>query len=318
MDLFQALGWPGSPLTVGEALDLIDRHGLVKKAVSLPPTPPHIQTKGPCFLQAEELEYAYPLQEARALQGLNWGIREGEFVALLGQNGSGKTTLAKHCNGLLQPTAGRMLVQGKPTTAYLHKDLAREVGYVFQNPDHQIFARTVEEEIGFGLKVMGMDPQTTRQRMAEALEVVELQGYEKKLPFTLTKGERQRVAVASVLAVQPRVIILDEPTTGLDYIHQRRMMDLLRRLNQRGHTIIIITHSMWVAAEYTRRTIVLKEGAIILDGPTRHVFAQEFKLAGASLAPPPLVQLSNRLGLQALTLEQMVQELKNEHIPLPG
>ena len=208
-----------------------------------------------------------------------------------------------------------MLVRGKPTTAFSHKDLAQEVGYIFQNPDHQIFAKTVEEEVGFGLKVLGMDSRTIQQRMAEALEVVELQGYEKQLPFTLTKGERQRVAVASVLAVQPKVIILDEPTTGLDYLHQRRMMDLLRRLNQRGHTIIIITHSMWVAAEYAHRTVVLKEGAIILDGPTRHVFAQESKLAGASLAPPPLVQISNRLGFQALTLEQMVQELNNEYIP---
>ena len=146
--------------------------------------------------------------------------------------------------------------------------------------------------------------------MAAALEVVELKGYERELPFTLTKGERQRVAVASVLAVQPQVIILDEPTTGLDYKHQRRMMDLLKELNRMGHTIIIITHSMWVAAEYAVRTIVLKEGDIILDGPTRRVFADESKLAEASLAPPPLVQLSNRLGLQGMTMEQIVLELK--------
>ncbi len=146
--------------------------------------------------------------------------------------------------------------------------------------------------------------------MSAALEVVELKGYERELPFTLTKGERQRVAVASVLSVQPQVIILDEPTTGLDYKHQRRMMDLLKELNQKGHTIIIITHSMWVAAEYAARTIVLKEGAIILDGPTRRVFADESTLAGASLSPPPLVQLSNRLGLNGLTMEQIVLEIK--------
>jgi energy-coupling factor transporter ATP-binding protein EcfA2 len=310
VELFQTMNWPGRPLTVAEAMDLIDRHNLAQKHRDKCPPEDFIRTEGPYILQAEGLEYSYAFHEIKALRGINWKVKEGEFVALLGQNGSGKTTLAKHCNGLLKSTAGRMLVHGKPTGAFSHKDLAQEVGYIFQNPDHQIFAKTVEEEICFGLKVLGKDPKTVRERMVEALEVVELQGYEKQLPFTLTKGERQRVAVASVLAVQPRVIILDEPTTGLDYIHQRRMMELLKRLNERGHTIIIITHSMWVAAEYAQRTVVLKEGAIILDGPTRHVFAQEAKLAGASLSPPPLVQISNRLGLRALTLEQMVKELK--------
>ena len=316
VELFQTMNWPGRPLTVTEAMDLIDRYNLVPNRENIPPREASVQDEGPFILQADSLEYSYPFHQGKALGGINWKVREGEFIALLGQNGSGKTTLAKHCNGLLRPMAGRLLVRGKPTVAFSHKDLAQEVGYIFQNPDHQIFARTVEEEVGFGLKVLGMDSKTIQQRMAEALEVVELQGYEKQLPFTLTKGERQRVAVASVLAVQPKVIILDEPTTGLDYNHQRRMMDLLRRLNQRGHTIIIITHSMWVAAEYAHRTVVLKEGAIILDGPSRYVFAQESRLAGASLAPPPLVQISNRLGLQALTLEQMVQEL-NLNVP-PG
>jgi energy-coupling factor transport system ATP-binding protein len=138
-----------------------------------------------------------------------------------------------------------------------------------------------------------------------------LQGYEKQMPFTLTKGERQRIAVASVLAVRPQVIILDEPTTGLDFNHQRRIMDLFKGLNQKGHTIILITHSMWVAAEYAKRTIILKEGAVLLDGLTRRVFAEESLLAQTALKPPPLVQLSNRLGTQALTLTEMVQELRS-------
>lgn len=310
IELFQALNWPGRPLTLDQAMILINRHGLAGQKNQAPSPLSLGGTRGPCILLTEDLEYVYPLQEARALQGINLTIGQGEFVALLGQNGSGKTTLAKHFNGLLKPSAGRVLVEGKPTQAYSHKDLAQKVGYIFQNPDHQIFARTVEEEIGFGLKVLGLDPNIIRQRVAAALEVVELFGYEKQIPFTLTKGERQRVAVASVLAVKPRVIILDEPTTGLDYKQQRRMMDLLKELNQKGHTIIIITHSMWVAAEYTARTIVLKEGVITLDGPTRRVFADESTLAKASLFPPPLVQLSNRLGLDSLTLEQMVRELK--------
>jgi len=309
-ELFQALDWSGHPLTLEEAVSLIRRnHPLTPKSEARLPDPP---TPSICdlILEAESLVFNYPLAEKKALRGINLTIGKGEFIALLGQNGSGKTTLAKHFNGLLKPGSGQLLVQGKPTSAYSHQALAQTVGYVFQNPDHQIFARTVEEEVGFGLKVLGQDAGTIKKRVNEVLEVVGLEGYEKKLPFTLTKGERQRVAVASVLAAQPQVIILDEPTTGLDYEHQKSIMELLRTLNQKGHTILIITHSMWVAAEYARRTVLMKDGAILLDGPTRRIFAQEAKLAEAALTPPPLVQLSNALGLQALTLEQMVEELR--------
>ncbi|HAV42415.1 TPA: cobalt ABC transporter ATP-binding protein, partial [bacterium] len=248
--------------------------------------------------------------DVEALRGIDLSIYEGEFIALLGQNGSGKTTLAKQLNGLLKPTSGHVLIQEKPTTKYSRCELARLVGYVFQNPDHQIFARTVKEEVGFGLKVLEEDPKKIEDRVAEALEIVELQGYEEKIPFTLTKGERQRVAVASVLTAQPQVIILDEPTTGLDYRHQRSMMGMLEHLNQKGHTIIIITHSMWVASEYAKRVIVMKDGTIFSDGPTREVFSNEAQLNEASLRVPPIVQLSNWLGTQALTVEELVQELK--------
>jgi energy-coupling factor transport system ATP-binding protein len=310
VELFQAMGWPGSPLSMAQALSLMERYQLIPNLKHPLPAQSSRSSSGPPILEMEDLEYLYPSQGVKALQGITLTIHEGEFVALLGQNGSGKTTLAMQCNGLLTPTSGRIRVQGRPTKVYSHRDMAQKVGYIFQNPDHQIFARTVEDEIGFGLKVQGLNPDLIHRRVAEALDVVELQGYERQIPFTLTKGERQRVAVASVLAVKPQVIILDEPTTGLDYRQQRRMMELLKQLNQKGHTIIIITHSMWVAAEYAGRTIVLKRGAIIADGPTRRVFADEDTLAGASLLPPPLVRLSNHLGLKALTLEQMIQELK--------
>jgi energy-coupling factor transport system ATP-binding protein len=317
IELFQALNWPGLPLTLKQAVTLINDHHLVTNKIQDPLSGVATQSAGDFILQAEDLTYSYPLAENMALRGIDLTIREGEFIALLGQNGSGKTTLAKHFNGLLKPEAGRVLVQGKPNSDYSHKALAQKVGYVFQNPDHQIFSRTVEEEVGFGLKVLGMDPRTIKKRLTEVLEVVGLNGYEKKVPFTLTKGERQRVAVASVLAAQPQVIILDEPTTGLDYEHQVSIMALLKTLNQKGHTLLIITHSMWVAAEYARRTVLIKDGTIFLDGPTRSVFAQETKLAEASLSPPPLVQLSNCLGTQALTLKEMIEEL-SPHNPLSG
>ena len=310
VEFFNSMGWPGKPLTFEAAITLIEKHNLTQRRKLELPAVPSDSGKDFPFLKAERIRYIYPTYHIEALRGIDLSILEGEFIALLGQNGSGKTTLAKHFNGLLKPVSGRMLVQGRPTTDYNHRELARLVGYVFQNPDHQIFAKTVREEVGFGLKILGENPKTIEKRVAEALETVGLQGYEDKVPFTLTKGERQRVAVASVLAAQPQVIILDEPTTGLDYRHQRNIMDMLKRLNRYGHTVIIITHSMWVAAEYSDRTIVLKDGFILSDGPTRAVFADESNLAEASLCPPSIVRLSNWLGTQALTVGQMVEELR--------
>ena len=309
VDLFHSMHWPGTPLTVNAAIELIQKHHLARRSVLKTDAPSPPAATGLPILQADDLRYTYPLHSEEALKGINLTIHEGEIIALLGQNGSGKTTLAKHFNGLLKPTSGRMLVQNRSTIQYSHCDMARLVGYVFQNPDHQIFAGTVAEEVGFGLKMQHQTPAIIERRVSEALEGAGLQGYEQKVPFTLTKGERQRVAVASVLAAQPRVIILDEPTTGLDDRHQRDMMAMLQRLNQRGHTVIIITHSMGVAAEYANRTIVMKDGRLLSDGPTRAVFANETRLAEASLRPPPLVQLSNWLGTKALTVQQMVEEL---------
>jgi len=310
VELFHSMNWPGNPLTLEAAIELIQKHHLTQRRELRANMVFSDQPKGSPILKAEELRYAYPTYSVEALRGIDLFIQDGEFIAILGQNGSGKTTLAKHFNGLLKPTSGRMSVQNKPTTEYRQCEIARRVGYVFQNPDHQIFARTVAEEVGFGLKMQNETPKTIERRVAEALEVVGLQGYEEKIPFTLTKGERQRVAVASVLAVRPQVIILDEPTTGLDDRHQQNMMRMLKRLNQYGHTIIIITHSMWVAAEYASRTIVMKDGGLLLDGPTRAVFADEARLAEASLRPPPLVRLSNWLGTEALTVQEMLKELK--------
>ena len=312
VELFHSNNWPGNPLTVEIAIEFIQRHHLTQRRELNAKTVVSGQSKGSPILKAEGLRYIYPTYHVEALRGIDLSIHKSEFIAILGQNGSGKTTLAKHFNGLLKPTSGRMLVQNKPSTEYSHCELSRCVGYVFQNPDHQIFAKTVAEEVGFGLRMQGEPLKTIEKRVAEALEVVGLQGYEQKVPFALTKGERQRVAVASVLAAQPQVIILDEPTTGLDYRHQRNMMEMLKRLNQYGHTIIIITHSMWVAAEYADRTIVMKEGRILSDGPTRSVFADESRLAEASLCAPSLVRLSNWLGTEALTVQQMVKELQTK------
>jgi len=261
---------------------------------------------GEPLIEVEGLAHRYP-NGVVALEGVDLNVRQGEFLAVLGQNGSGKTTLVKHFNGLLESTEGSVRVGGEETTAQGVRKLGQRVGYVFQNPDHQIFSDTVSEEVGFGPKIRGMEEAEVKERVSEALSAVGLEGYEKEDPFGLTKGERQRVAVASVLAVRPEVLILDEPTTGLDYAEQRSMMDLVRRLNEGGSTIIVVTHTMWVVAEYAHRAAVVRDGRVVLSGPVREVFAEEDELLDASLRPPHIVSLGNSLGYPVLSVEEMLR-----------
>jgi energy-coupling factor transporter ATP-binding protein EcfA2 len=310
VELFQAMGWPGRPLTLEGAQRAIETNHLADRRALEFEREAGLHSDRPAILATTGLSYTYETRSVQALREVSLDIHERDFVAILGQNGSGKTTLAKHFNGLLEPSQGEVLVAGRPAADMSRVELARIVGYVFQNPDHQIFANTVREEVGFSLKMAGLEPDAVEKRVGEALEVVGLPGYEDEVPFVLTKGQRQRVAVASILATQPQVIILDEPTTGLDYRSQRSMMNMLTSLNRQGHTIIIITHSMWVASEYAERAIILKDGAVALDGPTRAVFAEEDKLAETALRPPTLLRLGNWLGTRSLTLEKMVEELR--------
>ncbi len=258
---------------------------------------------GDTIIEIKNLTYSYN-KGKDALNNINLNIREGEFVAIIGQNGSGKTTLAKHLNGLLKPTAGKVICFRKDTSKTKITEISKSIGYVFQNPDHQIFANTVKEELMFGPKNLGLSDEQTSNNITEALRAVHLEGYEDCDPFSLTKGERQRVAVASVLTCKPKVLILDEPTTGLDYIQQKSMMELLRSLNFFGHTIIIITHSLWVVAEYAHRAIVIHNGSIIIDGTVREVFSRQAELESVGMRLPEIVKLSNMLGKTLLSVDE--------------
>jgi cobalt transport protein ATP-binding subunit len=264
------------------------------------------QAYGETLIEVEGLAHRYP-NGVVALEGVDLDVRRGEFLAVLGQNGSGKTTLVKHFNGLLEPTEGSVRVEGEETVRQGVRKLGQRVGYVFQNPDHQIFSDTVFDEVAFGPKIRGLEENEVKERVSEALAAVGLEGYEEEDPFGLTKGERQRVAVASVLAVRPEVLILDEPTTGLDYAEQRSMMDLVRSLNEAGSTIIVVTHTMWVVAEYAHRAAVIKDGRMTLSGTVREVFAREEDLREASLRPPHIVSLGNALGSTVLSVEEMLR-----------
>jgi energy-coupling factor transport system ATP-binding protein len=259
---------------------------------------------GQTIIECEDLEYTYP-GGLKTLSSVNVTIRRKEMVAIIGQNGGGKTTLAKHLNGLLLPGRGRVRVNGLATTEQTLSGLGRTVAYVFQNPDHQIFSETVFDEVAFGLRQRGMSDQEIKGLVEQALAAVGLTGFEHEDPFSLTKSGRKRVAVASVLALKPDILILDEPTTGLDYSEQKGMMEMIKGLNQQGCTIIFITHHMWIVAEYAHRVLVLKEGQVLMDGTPREIFARR-ELADAALTPPPVTAFSAVLGKTLLSVDELV------------
>jgi len=244
--------------------------------------------------------------------GIDLEIGQGEFVALVGANGAGKTTLAKHMNGLLKPTSGDVIVKGRNTKEYDTAQLAQIVGYVFQNPDHQIFSATVEKELEFGLKNAGFTGKEVGKRIAQALELTGLEKYRHVHPFTLSKGERQFIAVASVLALTPEILVIDEPTTGLDWTGVEKIMELLQQLHREGTTILMISHDMDNVLEYAERVILMQEGRIILDAPPWEAFTQKTAFEQGAIRPPQLAVLQQRLrdlNFQANSVSEFRQSL---------
>ena len=252
-------------------------------------------------IEAVDLRFAYP-SGVEALRGVNLRIRGGEFVGVIGQNGSGKTTLVKHFNGLLKPTRGVLKVLGVDTRTQGVAKLARLAGYVFQNPDHQIFCNTVREEIAFGPRNTGMPPSEIESSLRHVMKLLDLQGLEDRHPFRLSRGERQRLAIASILAMRPRLLILDEPTGGQDRQQVGRLVATLRGLNAEGHTIVLVTHDLELLAECTDRALVMFQGQILLDGTPREVFREVETLRRTALAPPQITRWSLAIGLPRLFL----------------
>jgi cobalt transport protein ATP-binding subunit len=268
----------------------------------------------PPLAEARALTFAYS-SGALALDTVNLKIATGECVAIVGHNGSGKSTLAKHLVGLLKPSSGTILLSGRDRATLNASENASQIGYVFQNPDHQIFAATVEEEVAFGPRNFGLVPDEVDRRVDEVLEAVGLESMHDRDPFLLSKGERQRLAVASVIALRPHLLILDEPTTGLDYREQRRMMALVADLNRAGLAIVIITHTPWLVAEYARRVVLMRKGRILFDGTVRNFFAADALLQDSSFRPPEITRLARRFGFSALTVEEFVEQFRAAKIP---
>lgn len=229
------------------------------------------------------------------LKEINLEIYQGEFVAIIGQNGAGKTTLIKHLNGLLRPTAGNIFIEGRDIGQEPISVLAQKVGYVFQNPDHQIFMDQVFQEVAFGLKNLSLPPAEIESRTENALKKVGIYHLKDAAPLSLSKGHRQRVALASVLAMEPEIIILDEPTTGQDYSETKQIMDLIAGLNKKGHTIIFITHDMQLVAAYAKRVILMGHGEIMFDGAPEEVLNRTELLARTNLKPLQITEFSQSL-----------------------
>ena len=259
-------------------------------------------------IEVEKLWYVYPDGPA-ALKSVSLVIGEGEFVAIMGRNASGKTTLVKHFNGLLKPTKGSVVIHGIDTRKATIAELARQVGFVFQNPNDHLFADTVEEEIGFTLKNLGLKEGEIRSRTDEVLERFRLDKYRKQYPRALSGGEKQRVALASVLAMQPRILVLDEPTRGMEYRLKAELMNFLHEYTGQGKTVVLVTHDVETAAEYADRVILLGEGRVVVDGSKREV------LSRALLFSPQinrLVQAFERYGVPGdiLTVDEVLHLLK--------
>jgi energy-coupling factor transport system ATP-binding protein len=266
------------------------------------------------YIQVRNLVYNYP-DGTLALNDINLNMGEGEFIALIGQNGSGKTTFSKCLNGLFKPTSGDVIVEGLNSKTTPIVQMVKRVGYVFQNPDHQLFNSNCWDEIAYGPRNIQLPEDEVKERVEEAAQVVGLpEMFYTEHPFFLSKGLRQRVAIASILALRPRVIIVDEPTTGQDARQSIEIMDFLRDLNEKlGHTVIIITHDMPIVAEYARRTVAMGLGRVLIDAATSEVFKQADVLAQTFIEPPQITQLAQcarHLGFNpgTLTVSDMLQQ----------
>jgi len=255
------------------------------------------------MIEVKEVHFTYS-NDVEALKGVTLTIKDGEFVAIMGQNGAGKTTLVKHFNGLLKPAKGQVLVDGVDTRKASVATLSRNVGFVFQNPDHQLFSESVEEEIAFALKNFGFKEDVIEKRITWALNLLSLTQYRKTSPFMLSGGERKRVALASVLAWDPKMLILDEPTIGQDYEQKEKLRQFILQMRTQEKTVIAVTHDVEFVAECNPRVLLMREGKIIADGEAGKILTDQDILTQASIVPPQIAQIF--LELPGLNLPKNV------------
>lgn len=254
-------------------------------------------------IEIQNLSFSY--NESKVINNINLNIKKGGITAIMGQNGSGKSTLVKLIIGLLDYEEGSILIDKVDRKNFSLEELSNKIGFLFQNPDNQIFNETVYSEVAYSIK----DKNNMEQKISEILELVNLSDKREEDPFTLTKNEKQKLALATILIREPDILILDEPTTGLDYKEQREILSIINRLSKLGHTVILITHSNWIAAEYADEIIVFSDGNILLEGPTREVFWHGEKLLEANITLPEITQLGLKFGELILSVDEAKQRL---------
>lgn len=263
------------------------------------------------MIKTENVHYSYP-NKVEALKGVSLTIQDGEFIAIMGQNGAGKSTFVKHFNGLLKPSKGTVCINGVETTKSSVASLARNVGFVFQNPDHQLFSETVEEEIGFALKNFGFKSEVIDERITWALNLLSLTQYRKTSPFLLSGGERKRVALASVLAWDPQTLILDEPTIGQDHEQKEKLRQFILQLQTQKKTVVTVTHDVEFVAECNPRVVLMKEGKIVADGEGKKILTDPEILEMSSIVLPQIAQVFTKLSSLGLPKDVIdIYEAKN-------
>ena len=254
---------------------------------------------------------------APAVKDITLAIGTGEFVALVGANGSGKTTLVKHFNGLLRPRRGLVRVAGRDAAGRSMGELARQVGYLFQRPEQQIFSPTVQQELAFGPRNLGLSSAEIEARVEAALTRFDLTAIAGQPPAILSYGLRRRVTLASLAAMDPPVLVLDEPTVGLDARGLEETFAWLAGLHARGRAIVLVTHDMALAAAHAGRVVVLSQGQVIADGPPAGLFRQTDLLARAALVPPPVTALAQALGPHGMRGDSLtVEAFCDEYVAL--
>ncbi len=250
----------------------------------------------PYIIETRDLVHIYRSGSTKALDGINFSVKPGERVVLLGANGAGKSTLFKHLNGILKAPPGQVLIKGQPISSSNIKDVRRTIGLVFQDPDDQIFSPTVAQDVAFGPMNLGLPPDKIERRVKRALEMVGLTGYEDRAPHHLSGGEKKRVAIAGILAMKPEVLVLDEPTSGLDPGTAARLMRLIMEMNRKlGITMIIATHEVDMVPEFAQRVCIMSGGKIIGAGTPIEIFGRPDLIAKTHLRLPVVAQLMKQL-----------------------
>jgi energy-coupling factor transport system ATP-binding protein len=287
------------PLDSGEALNALAPHFKASTQPGAKETPLDLDgvvgeySHSP-IIQLQDIAYTY-FTGVEALRGVSLSINRGDYVAIMGENGAGKTTMVKHINGLLRPKAGKIIVDGEDIAKQSVASIARKVGLVFQNPDDQLFAEDVEEEISFALRNFGYKQETINERVNWALNLLDIERYKKSSPFILSGGERKRVALASVLAWDPDILILDEPTVGQDYGQKERLKHFLLQLRTQGKTVVIVTHDVEFVAESQPRIVLMAQGKVVAEGTAKKIMTDAKALEACSVAPPEVTKLFTEL-----------------------